>query len=98
HVPRLPVVHVGADPRWLPYLLQRMEQHWEFSGNAEHPDLTMRPTEHFRRNVFVACRGDEMTLPAAVQLAGHDNLVFNTDYPHPDATPPWAMERLAARP
>jgi len=98
HFPRLTVVHVEADAGWLPYLLQRMEQHWEFSGNAEHPDLTMRPTEYFRRNVFVACRGDEMTLPAAVQLAGDDNIVFNTDYPHPDGTWPWGMERLDAQP
>ena len=54
----------------------------------------MRPTEYFRRNVFVACRGDELTLPAAVELAGDDNLVFNTDYPHPDGTWPWGIDRL----
>src|SRR5262249_11355629 len=33
--PRLRVVHVEADAGWVPYLLQRMEQHWDFSGNAE---------------------------------------------------------------
>ena len=98
HFPRLTVVHVEADAGWLPYLLQRMEQHWDFSGNAEHPDLKMRPTEYFKRNVFVACRGDEMTLPSVVQLAGDDNVVFNTDYPHPDGTWPWGMERLHAQP
>jgi predicted TIM-barrel fold metal-dependent hydrolase len=95
--PGLTVVHVEADAGWLPYLLQRMDQHWEFSGNAEHPDLKMHPTEYFRRNVFVACRGDEMTLPSAVDLVGDDNIVFNTDYPHPDGTWPWGMERLRAQ-
>ena len=88
-------MHVEADAGWLPYWLQRMEQHCEFSGNAEHPDLKLRPTEYFKRNVFVACRGDEMTLPSVVELVGDDNLVFNTDYPHPDGTWPWGMERLA---
>jgi uncharacterized protein len=96
--PRLTVVHVEADAGWVPYLLQRMEQHWEFSGNAEHPDLVRRPTDYFRRNVFVACRGDERTLPSVVELAGDDNIVFNTDYPHPDGTWPWGIERLAAQP
>lgn len=96
--PRLTVVHVEADAGWLPYLLQRMEQHYDFSGNAEHPQLAMRPTDYFRRNVFVACRGDEMTLPAAVQLAGDANIVFNTDYPHPDGTWPWGMQRLREQP
>jgi predicted TIM-barrel fold metal-dependent hydrolase len=98
HFPRLTVVHVEADAGWLPYWLQRMEQHYDFSGNAEHPDLKMRPTEYFRRNVFVACRGDEMTLRSVVELVGDDNLVFNTDYPHPDGTWPWGMERLHEQP
>src|SRR5207245_1788461 len=79
--PHLTVVHVEADAGWVPYLLQRMEQHWEFSGNAEHPDLKMRPTEYFRRNVFVACRGDEMTLPSVLALVGDDDLVCNRAYP-----------------
>ena len=64
--PTLQVVHVEADAGWLPYWLQRMEQHWEFSGNAEHPDLKRRPTEYFKSNFFVACRGDETTLPSVV--------------------------------
>ena len=33
-----------------------------------------------------------------VALAGDDNLVFNTDYPHPDGTFPWGIERLGAQP
>jgi predicted TIM-barrel fold metal-dependent hydrolase len=96
--PRLTVVHVEADAGWVPYWLQRMEQHWEFSGNAEHGYLTLRPTEYFRRNVFVACRGDERTLPAAVDLVGDHNFVFNTDYPHPDGTWPWGMKSLEEQP
>jgi predicted TIM-barrel fold metal-dependent hydrolase len=71
-----------------------MEQHWEFSGNAEHHEMKMSPSAYFHRNVFVACRGDERTLGSAVELAGDDRIVFNTDYPHPDGTWPWGMERL----
>ena len=58
----------------------------------------MRPTEYFKRNVFVACRGDETTLGSVVELAGDDNLVFNTDYPHPDGTWLWGMQRLHEQP
>ncbi len=96
--PNLKVVHVEADAGWLPYWLQRMEQHWEFSGNAEHPDLKMRPTSYFKRNVLVAARGDERTLPSVVDLVGDDYVVFNTDYPHPDGTWPWGMASLEAQP
>src|SRR5262249_24501490 len=96
--PRLRVVHVEADAGWGPSLLPRMEQPWDFPANPEHPDLKMRPTEYFRRNVFVACRGDERPLPAAVQLTGDDYFTFNTDYPHPDGTWPWGMDRLEEQP
>jgi predicted TIM-barrel fold metal-dependent hydrolase len=96
--PRLRVVHVEADAGWLPYWLQRMEQHWEFSGNAEHPDLKLPPTEYFRRSFFVAARGDEMTLESVVRTVGDENLLFNTDYPHPDGTFPWGIDKLVAQP
>ena len=96
--PRLRVVHVEADAGWLPYWLQRMEQHWEFSGNAEHPQLRKRPTEYFKSNFLVACRGDEMTLPAVCELVGDDYVTFNTDYPHPDGTWPAGMEALEQQP
>ncbi len=92
--PELTVVHVEADAGWLPYWLQRMEQHWDFSGNAEHPELKLRPTDYFKRQVYVAARGDEMTLPAAVELVGEDNILFNTDYPHPDGTFPWGFGKF----
>ena len=96
--PALKIVHVEADAGWLPYWLQRMEQHYDFSGNAEHPELKRRPTEYFKSNFLVACRGDEMTLPAAVDLVGADYLTFNTDYPHPDGTWPGGMEDLERQP
>ncbi len=75
-----------------------MEQHYEFSGNAEHPDLKRRPTEYFKSNFLVACRGDEATLPSVVELVGDDYLTFNTDYPHPDGTWPSGIERLEKQP
>ena len=96
--PQLRIVHVEADAGWLPFWLQRMAQHWEFSGSAEHPDLRRHPTEYFHQSFFVAARGDEMTLPSVVALSGDRNVLFNTDYPHPDGTFPWGIERLLEQP
>ncbi len=96
--PGLTVVHVEADAGWLPYWLQRMEQHWDFSGNAEHSELQLRPTEYFLRQVYVAARGDEMTLPSVIDLVGDENVLFNTDYPHPDRTFPFGFALLEEQP
>jgi uncharacterized protein len=82
--PGLKIVHVEADAGWLPYWLQRQEQHFDFSGKAEHPLLKKRATEYVTSNFLVAACGDERTLPAAVDLIGEDYLAFTTDDPHPD--------------
>jgi predicted TIM-barrel fold metal-dependent hydrolase len=96
--PKLRVVHVEADGGWVPYWLQRMEQHWRFSGNAEHEYLTRRPTEYFKSNFFVAFRGDEPTMKAAIELVGDDNFLWDTDYPHPDGTFPWGVGAMLEQP
>jgi predicted TIM-barrel fold metal-dependent hydrolase len=96
--PNLKVVHVEADGGWVPYWLQRMEQHWNFSGNAEHEYLTKRPTEYFKHNICVAFRGDEPTMKAAIDLVGDGNFSWDTDYPHPDGTYPWGVEAMLKQP
>jgi len=96
--PGLRFVHVEADAGWLPYWLQRMQQHWDYSGNAEHPDLRKPPSEYFEERFFVSARGDEPTLPSVVGQIGDENLLFNTDYPHPDGTWPWGIQSLVEQP
>jgi predicted TIM-barrel fold metal-dependent hydrolase len=96
--PQLRVVHVEADAGWVPYWLQRMEQHWGFSGNSEHEYLTKRPTEYFKSNFYVAFRGDEPTMKAALDLVGDDNFLWDTDYPHPDGTFPWGIGAMLEQP
>ena len=96
HFPRLRVVHVEADAGWVPYWLQRMEQHWDFSGNAEHPDLKLRRPSTSSATSSSPAAATRRRCRRVVELAGDDNLVFNTDYPHPDGTWPWGM-RAARR-
>jgi uncharacterized protein len=97
-LPKLKIVHVAADGGWVPYWLQRMEQHWQYSGNAEHEYLTMSPTDYFKRNFFVAFRGDEPTLKSAIELVGDDNFLWDTDYPHGDGTFPWGLQKFLEQP
>jgi uncharacterized protein len=97
-LPKLKVVHVEADGGWVPYWLQRMEQHWNYGGNSEHEYLTKAPTEYFKSNFWVAFRGDEPTMKAAVELVGDENFLWDTDYPHPDGTFPWGIDAMMRQP
>ena len=88
---------------WLPFWLGRLDDH-AVEGRRQAvffdaPPLKMKPSDYFRRQGFVACDGDEAAVKAAVDLVGDDFVVWNTDYPHPDAPDPdKALADLLAQP
>ena len=56
-------------------------------GKPEH--LSMLPSEYFKRQCDIACDSDEKTLPrVGTEYLKGENIVWNTDYPHPDAIEP----------
>ena len=79
---------------WAPWLLHRLDEHYEWIGWYEAPDLTMKPSEYFRRNCFLGVEADEETAVHYLDWFGDDNLVFSTDYPHGDSQYPHAVEEL----
>ena len=61
--------------------------------------LSLRPTEYFMRQCVVACDSDERVLKYVVDYLQGENIVWNTDYPHPDAPEPAsALPDLDAQP
>lgn len=82
--PKLRVVFLESGCGWLPYWLDRMDEHveaWHFATAK----LPLKPSEYFRRQCFISCDPNERSLPSVLSLCGDDNVVFATDYPHPDA-------------
>ena len=58
----------------------------------------MKPSEYFLRQCSVSCDADEGTLSLAVEYLEGANIIFNTDYPHPDAPFPGAVDKLLEQP
>jgi predicted TIM-barrel fold metal-dependent hydrolase len=77
---------------WAPWLLHRLDEHHEWTGWYEATDLTMKPSDYFRRNCFLSVEADEETAFHYVDWFGADNLVFSTDYPHGDSAYPHAVD------
>jgi len=90
--PRLRVALLEGNCSWAPWLLHRLDEHYEWVGAMEAPDLTMKPSEYFRRNCFLSVEADEETAAQYVDWFGADNLVFSTDYPHADSQYPNAVD------
>jgi predicted TIM-barrel fold metal-dependent hydrolase len=93
--PNLKLLILEANSGWVPFWLNRLEKYCEGRQSVffdEHP-LDLTPQEYFLRQCAVAADADEPSIKYVVDYIGDDNIVFNTDYPHPDA--PATNEPLA---
>jgi predicted TIM-barrel fold metal-dependent hydrolase len=89
--PKLRVAFLEANCTWLPWLLWRLDEGWEREGDVWARDLTMPPSQYFKRQVFVSVEPDEAGVKYVIDFIGTDRLVFSTDYPHGDSKFPNAV-------
>ena len=96
--PKLRVALLEGNCAWAPWLFYRLDEHYEWLGKMEAPELTMKPSEYFLRNCFLSVEADEELVKQYVEHFGDDNLVFSTDYPHADSKYPHAVESFLTLP
>lgn len=61
-----------------------MDEHREQAVDiAGEPQLSLRPSDYFRRQCWISCEPDEPYIPRVLDF-GEDRLLFASDYPHPD--------------
>jgi predicted TIM-barrel fold metal-dependent hydrolase len=92
--PRLRVAFLEANCTWLPWLLWRLDEGWEREGDVWAKDLSMKPSEYFKKQCFVSVEPDEDGVKYVIDYIGADRLVFSTDYPHGDSKFPHAVENF----
>lgn len=96
--PKLRVGFLEGNCGWAPWLLQRLDEHYEWVGKWEAPDLKRKPSEYFLSNCFLSVEADEETVKDYVAWYGDHNLVFSTDYPHADSKYPRSLAAFAKLP
>ena len=93
--PALKIVSVESGIGWIPFMLESIDYEWSETGSQEEYNLPMPPSEYFRRQVY-GCFWFEKTAPMKlVDVIGEDNLLFETDFPHPTCLYPNVKEHLA---
>ncbi|GMU79777.1 MAG: amidohydrolase [Acidimicrobiia bacterium] len=96
--PGLRVALLEGNCGWAPWFLQRLDEHWEWVGAMDAPDLERAPSEYFRERCFLSVEADEETVRYYVDSFGDDNLVFSTDFPHGDSKYPHAVKAFLELP
>jgi uncharacterized protein len=90
--PDLRVALLEGNCSWAPWFMYRLDEHYEWTGWYEAPDLTMKPSDYFRRNCWISVESDEDTVTHFIDTFGYDKLVTSTDYPHGDSKYPHAVD------
>jgi predicted TIM-barrel fold metal-dependent hydrolase len=96
--PKIRFALLEGNCAWAPWLFYRLDEHFEWLGAMEAPELTMKPSDYFRRNCWLSVEADEALVRQYVEVCGDDNLVFSTDYPHADSKYPHAVETFLTLP
>ncbi len=82
--PRLKIAVLESSGGWLQPILERMDHHHRIFA-FEHKHLSMKPSDYFRRQMWISFDPDEELLGVTARLVGDDRIIWASDFPHPDA-------------
>jgi predicted TIM-barrel fold metal-dependent hydrolase len=96
--PDLKFVSVESGVGWIQYSLESFDWQWSNSGVAkEHPEYDLLPSEYFRRQIYGCFWFENDSLETALELYPN-NMLYETDYPHPTCMHPGPQAQAAERP
>ncbi|HWE69480.1 MAG TPA: amidohydrolase family protein [Acidimicrobiales bacterium] len=95
--PTLQMVSVESGVGWIPFSLEALD--YEMSENApkELDKLSMLPSEYFKRQLFATFWFEKNNVPALIASVGEDNVLFETDFPHPTCLYPKPLDTVAEK-
>jgi predicted TIM-barrel fold metal-dependent hydrolase len=95
--PRLRIAFLESGVGWVPYFLERLDEHFEKRG-GQVPGCRRPPSEYAARGQCVfSCEPEEEALGFAVGALGADKVMYASDYPHWDSDFPDSVAPLRER-
>jgi predicted TIM-barrel fold metal-dependent hydrolase len=101
--PKLRIVMGESGVGWLPWIVQELDhrfgrlwevrEYWDQRGGI---DLTIEPSELFRRQIWASFQQDRVAM-SLLPFYGEGHLLWASDYPHPDSTWPNSRRAVAAQ-
>jgi uncharacterized protein len=79
--PTIKFVSVESGIGWIPFLLETLE--YQIAENAAGQHFALTPQEYFARNVYGCFWFEQRNLLDSIRQCGVDNVMFETDFPHP---------------
>ncbi len=94
--PKLKIVSAESGIGWVPSLLEALEYNLdEMIGDGEEASFAQRrPTEYFRDHIYVMFWFEKIGPAKLIENIGVNNVLVETDIPHPTCLYPSPRERL----
>jgi predicted TIM-barrel fold metal-dependent hydrolase len=92
--PRLRVAFLESGTGWLPYWLARLDDHREWLHDTECAALSLAPSEYFARQCVISSDPEDALAAFSIEQLGADHVVWASDFPHPDAAFPGAVDEF----
>src|SRR5207245_10977628 len=70
----------------VPFLLWRLDEHYEVTFRRPDSPLKLKPSECFKRQCFVSVEAVEVFVKQVIEAIGDDALVFSTVVPHAESS------------
>jgi predicted TIM-barrel fold metal-dependent hydrolase len=94
--PDVRFVSVESGIGWIPFFLESLDYQLHESAPSVIDQLSMLPSEYFRRQVYGCFWFEAVSLPSVIDALGSARLMFETDFPHPTCLYPDPIGRVAA--
>jgi uncharacterized protein len=92
--PDLRVLVLECGGGWIAHWMDRLDEFLDAYAWALPAKLSLTPSETFRRHCTISFDPGERTMAAMAELAGEDNLIWASDFPHSDARYPGVVDEL----
>jgi predicted TIM-barrel fold metal-dependent hydrolase len=87
--PELNFVSVESGVGWIPFALDSLDWQWKNCGvHLEHPEYGLLPSEYFKRQIYGCFWFERDNARFAIDQLGPDNVLYETDFPHPTSMSP----------
>jgi predicted TIM-barrel fold metal-dependent hydrolase len=81
--PDLKVVSVESGAGWVPFILEALDYEMSENSPRQRAAMSLSPSEYFKRQMYATTWFERADLPTVVKAVGEDNIMFETDFPHP---------------
>jgi predicted TIM-barrel fold metal-dependent hydrolase len=91
--PDLKMVSVESGIGWLPFILRAADYQGLENAPEQMAKMSRKPSEYFKHNWYATFwfEADDTNLQSLIDQVGEDNVLFETDFPHPTCLYPDAL-------